>query len=150
MVRQESVFILPDCNAKAINAAVDCEVRQKTTSPYTLNVVGYNVLTLEIYYDWTAGTGIQFNIEACDEGDGDTDCTAATDWFLVQTGNIVAGTDTLSDLLVTKVCGADCYFTYSIGLNYRRLRIANVLATGVPGANDKVTIRARLGVSPAL
>ena len=141
---------MPDCNNVAINAAINCEVRSTAVSPEVLSVEGYNAVTFEIWYDWVAGSGIQFNMQACNEGYGATSCTDATDWFTIQTLGIVVGTGTLTDLLIYKAAAADIRFTYSVGLNYKRFRLANILATGAPGATDKVTIKARLSVSPAL
>lgn len=151
--RQVDVGNLTNCTAAAINAAVNCEVRcTSSTCPngQVLGTLGFNLLTLEIAYTWSAGGGVQFYLQSCNEGMGPTACLDSTDWYDVQAIAVAAGTGTLTDFLVSKTgLAASKKYVYSIAVNYQRLRLYQVVATGAPDANDKVTIRARLSNSPA-
>ena len=147
--RIRQALTLTIASAVAINTAQNFEVRSITASPEVLGVEGFNLVTFEITYTRSAGTGVQFYLESCNEGLAATNCTDAADWHRVQSISIAAGTGTLTDLLVTKVMGATAYYTYSIAINYRRFRIASMTATGAPNANDKATVKARLSANPA-
>lgn len=148
--RQTKTWTLTNCSAAAINSAVNCEVRDTTGTPEILGVEGYNLLTLEIFYDYSAGTGLTFKLQSCNEGLASSNCTDTTDWFDIQSVNINAGTATYTDMTVTKAASADEYFAISIGINYRRLRLNAITASGVPDASDKITVKARLASVPAM
>jgi hypothetical protein len=151
LLRQTPTFTLPGCDGASINAGVNCEIRTRELSPHILGVEGHNVLTLEVAVAYAAGTNISWTFQACNEGLRDSDCTDAADWFPVQSLSVTpAGAGTVSTLTLTKTTGAATRFTYSLGLNYVRLRLAGIIAGGTPTANDKVTVKARLGVVPAI
>lgn len=140
---------LTNCNATAINAAVDCEVR--VLSSGLDGVEGFNFVTFEIFYDYAAGTGYTFTLQGCREGKGVDNCTDATDWYTVagEAFNATTGVLTIYPATVTRVVGADDYLSWSIGTNYRRLRLHNVVATGSPTTSDKITVVARVTYTPA-
>jgi hypothetical protein len=137
------------CNATAINTAASCELISLTPSYRKIYPNGYNLLTLYVYYDWAAGTGFGFNLEACHEGLETTDCTDATDWYRIDGETYATGTVTLASSSITKAAGADDYSVWSVAINYPRIRLANILATGSPSASDKITITAVLSNSVA-
>lgn len=132
----QEIGALDNCNAAAINVAVDCG---------DIRVQGYNALTLEIFYDYAAGTGYQFNLETCYEGFSVTDCTDATDWHTVAVQFPAPSSVVLTPATISRVVSADDTLTWTFGVNYKRIRVANVVATGSPTASDKITIYARLG-----
>ena len=128
---------LTSCNAAAVNSSIT------TCGGSTgFNTDGYNLLTLYVYYDWAAGTLLQFNIQ-CSVDNGTT-------WFGVGGAALSAGTDTVTKILVSHAASADSYFTYSLGINCERVRLGNVVATGSPTSSDKVTIYGRVSASPGL
>jgi hypothetical protein len=137
------------CNATAINTAASCELINTSTSYRKIYPHGYNLLTLYVYYDWAAGTGYGFNLEACVEGMESTDCTDSTDWFRIMGETYASGTLTLANGAVTKVAGADDYGVWSVAINYPRIRLSSILATGSPTASDKITVTAVLSNSAA-
>jgi hypothetical protein len=106
----QEVGAMTNCSAASINAAVTCG------DTFGIRVEGFNVLTLEILYTRSAGTGWEFYLETCYEGHSSTQCTDAGDWI-----------------------------TYTIPINYKRIRLGGFVALGTPDANDKITVNARLG-----
>lgn len=149
---QTDVGVLTNCDAGAINSAINCEVRCTSSCPQgeVLGVFGYNLLTLEITYTRSAGTGYQFYLESCHEGYAATNCTDAADWSRVLGEVPSNGQLELKDGLVFRSSSATVYDAWSIGINYKRLRLRSITGRGSPDANDKITVRARLGVSPGL
>jgi hypothetical protein len=137
------------CDATAINVATDCELRNVVVPYRPLNSNGYNLATLYIYYDWAAGTGYSFILQACKEGLETTHCTDATDWFDVQGEAYSSGTLTITDATITKAAGADDYSVWSVGINYPRMRLKGIVASGSPTASDKITVVAVLTRSDA-
>jgi len=136
---------LTNCSAASINTAVVCG------DTFGIKVEGYNAVTLEILYTRSAGTGYQFYLETCREGHATTDCTAAGDWHRVVSDRVVVGTGiTLSPDPFIRVVSVTDRLTYTIPINYRRIRLNGFVASGSPDANDKITVNARLGVMPAM
>jgi hypothetical protein len=115
-------------NDVAINTATDATA---------FNCAGYNQLTIEVSYTQSAGTGIEFYLHTVDGSDTE---------FPLQSGSTSAGTETLTDRKITKAMASSDTFAYNRPINCTELMIANVLATGSPDANDKVTMRVILGV----
>ena len=152
-----SVGTLTNCSAATLDDPINaCEVRNISRGIY--GVEGYNLLTLEIKLDAdSAGggvsgiTGISFQLEACSEGLSGADCTDDADWALVQGESYSSGTLTLADGTMSKTVSANTdFFAYwSVGINYRRVRVANITALTANAADDIVTVKAWLGVSPA-
>jgi len=134
---------LTNCSAAAINAAVVCGDTRG------VRVEGYNALTLEIKYTWAAGSGWEFYLESCNEGHAATDCTDATDWHRVATQGVTPGVITLTAGKVTHASGASDQIAWTVGINYRRVRLAAFVATGSPTSSDKITVNGRLGWLPA-
>ena len=130
------------CTAKAVNTAATCG------NQAGYDVSGYNVATLFITYTRSAGTGLGFAIEATN----DPNCSSAstTCWFLVHTAAVVAGTMTLSPLSVLKTVSATSYYTASLGINYKKIRFNTALATGAPGAGDKMSLSVLVASSPGI
>jgi len=145
--------VLSCANGIAMSATTDCEVRDLTDSNLgkVTNVRGYNTLTLEIRYEDNAGgagTGYTFVLQSCDEGDTSSDCTDAADWHAVAVEQAAASTITITPATVTRSSDADDRISWSIGLNYQRLRLGSITGTGSPGATDLLYVRARLGRVP--
>jgi hypothetical protein len=129
------------CTATAINSASSCELKDTTATYRQVFPRGYGLMTLWIYYDWAAGTGYSFRVEACREGMASTDCTDNTDWFVVHGESYASGTMTLADGTFTEgSISADHYAVWSMFINYPRVRLANIVASGSPTASDKITI----------
>jgi hypothetical protein len=144
-VNWQEIGALTNCSAASINAAVVCG------ATYGIKTEGYNVMTLEILYTRSAGTGWEFYLETCYEGHATTDCTAAGDWYRIASERVILGVGiTLSPDPITRTVSATDRITYTIPINYRRIRLNGMLALGSPDANDKITINARLGTMPAL
>jgi hypothetical protein len=141
----QEIGALTNCSAASINAAVVCG------DTFGVKVEGYNVMTLEILYTRSAGTGWQFYLETCYEGHTTSDCTAAGDWHVVTSQRVVVGTGvTISPDPFIRVVSATDRVTYTIPINYRRVRLNGFVATGSPDANDKITVNARIGIMPAM
>jgi len=136
---------MTNCSVASINSAVICG------STRGIKVQGYNFLTLEILYTQSAGTGYSFYLETCYEGHASTDCTGATDWYRVVTESVVAGTgiSLTADPFIHLTAASD-RITYTIPINYLRLRLNAMTASGSPDANDKITVSARLNWVPSL
>jgi len=115
-------------NATAINSAV--------TAGTSIDCANHNQVTLYVTYTRNAGTGIQFNIEASDDG---------STFYTLQTSALSSGTLTLSDMLFKKVSSSTVSFVINFEVNAKNFRLANVVATGSPNANDKATVSAILG-----
>ena len=135
---------LTNCSAAPINAAVICGGTRG------MRVSGYNALTLEITYTQSAGTGYEFYLETCYEGQTTSDCTDAADWHRVATEWVAPGLVLLNAGKITHAAAASDQSTWTIGINYRRIRLAAFVATGAPDAGDKITVRARAGWLPHL
>ena len=137
----QEIGALTNCSAAAINSAIVCGDTRG------VKVEGYNALTLEILYTLSAGTGYEFYLETCYEGHGAADCTDATDWYRVAGQKMDTSTGELTIVAgkVTHTAAATDRLTWTIGMNYRRVRLAAFVATGSPDANDKITVNARIG-----
>ncbi len=141
-VRYQELGALTNCDNAAINVAVTCGGTRG------IRVQGYNALTLEIVYTRSAGTGWQFVLETCHEGQGTTNCTDAADWHQVATEVVGAGTVELDAGTIGHDTTVTDRLTWTIGINYRRVRLASFVARGTPDANDKATVNARIGFLP--
>ena len=115
-------------NATAINSA--------GAAGTSIDCANHNQVSLYVTYTRNAGTGIQFNIEA--SADGST-------FYTLQTSALSSGTLTLSDMLFKKVSSSTVSFVINFEVNAKNFRLANVVATGSPNANDKATVSAILG-----
>lgn len=115
-------------NATAVNSAV--------AAGTTVDCENHNQLTLFCTYTRNAGTGLQFNIELSDDG---------TNFYKMQTTSVAGGTVTGSDLLVLKTISSTASFTINLSIQAKSVRLANVVSTGSPDANDKATISMMLG-----
>lgn len=115
-------------NATAINSAV--------AAGTSIDCSNHNQVSLYVTYTRNAGTGIQFNIEASDDG---------STFYTLQTSALSSGTLTLSDMLFKKVSSSTVSFVINFEVNAKNFRLANVVATGSPNANDKATVSAILG-----
>ncbi len=136
---------LTNCNATNITVAKDCEIRLTSANPPINGTWGYNVLTLNIFYDWgTSGTGFTFTLQGCHEGMDAASCTDATDWYTIAGDNFASGTGvlTVKEATATYAAAADAYVSWTIGINQMRMRLHNVTANA--GTADKVTVRAIL------
>lgn len=116
-------------NAVAINSAVNSN---------SFSATGYNQLTLELFHDYAAGTGVQFNL-ANIQINGES-----TSPYLVQVGEDSSGTRTLSDLLISKTTGSDTRWVVNVPVNAQNMQIRSLVATGSPTASDLITVRAIL------
>jgi hypothetical protein len=133
-----NIGVLDNCSAASINSAVVCGGTRG------IKVEGYNVLTLEISYTLSAGTGWKYYLETCYEGHASTDCTDATDWHQVAITQATPGTGVqLTADPVTHTAVATDRIVYSFGINYRRIRLNGFIALGTPDANDKITVNGR-------
>jgi hypothetical protein len=115
-------------NVTAVNSAV--------AAGTTVDCENLNQLTLFCTYTRSAGTGLQFNIELSDDG---------TTFYKMQTTSVAGGTVTGSDLLVLKTISSTASFTVNLSIQAKSVRLAAVVATGSPDANDKATISMMLG-----
>ena len=115
-------------NATAINSAV--------TAGTSIDCNNHNQISLYVTYTRNAGTGIQFNIEVSDDG---------STWYKLQASALSSGTLTMSDVLYKKVSSSTVSFVVNFETNAKNFRLANVVATGSPNANDKATVSAILG-----
>jgi len=115
-------------NATAINSAV--------AAGTSIDCANHNQVSLYVTYTRNAGTGIQFNIEASDDG---------STFYTLQTSALSSGTLTMSDMLFKKVSSSTVSFVINFEVNAKNFRLANVVATGSPNANDKATVSAILG-----
>jgi hypothetical protein len=132
--------LIPCLDAPLNAGAVTCEVVPR--------VWGFSILTLEFdYTDHAAGggTGFTAQVQACNEGYGAGDCLDATDWSLISTESIVGGIVTLTPAIITVASDASIQQSWSIGINYRRLRVV-VTGSGAPVATDKITVKAMLAI----
>ena len=59
--------------------------------------------------------------------------------------DLSSGTLTMSDVLYKKVSSSTVSFVVNFETNAKNFRLANVVATGSPNANDKATVSAILG-----
>lgn len=134
----QEIGLLDNCSAAAINSAVICGGTRG------IDVQGYNSITFSFFYDYSAGTGWQFYLEQCYEGQAATDCTDATDWHRVGGQQVTTTKIGLLDIPYKREgLSADDYYTYTITINYKRIRLAGFQALGSPDANDKITVHAR-------
>ena len=115
-------------NATAFNSAV--------TAGTSIDCNNHNQISLYVTYTRNAGTGIQFNIEVSDDG---------STWYKLQASALSSGTLTMSDVLYKKVSSSTVSFVVNFETNAKNFRLANVVATGSPNANDKATVSAILG-----
>jgi hypothetical protein len=117
-------------NAQDIDTAADSNI---------LACKGYNQCTLEIFHDYAAATGVQFNVTQVDE-DG-------TEFYVAQSSDGGSGTVTLARRLYSYVhsAGADRYLAVQFPINCHRLKIESLLGTGSP-SGDKATVRVRFAV----
>jgi hypothetical protein len=132
---------LDNCGNAAINAAVTCGGTRG------FRVEGYQWLTLDIAYTKDAGTGYTFTVQACNEGQTTSDCTNAADWATIAAESVAGGVTSLSLGSFAHVASASDHLVDTIGVNYRRIRLASFVATGSPTANDKITVNGLLTVN---
>lgn len=137
------------CDLDAINVALNCEITNTGVTGAggggdITTVWGWSKLTLRLKYTHGAGTGFTFHFEECTENSGvyANDCTDATDWSPVSVEAVDGtGTTTLLDETITSgTLGADKVRTWTVLLNYRRLRLASILALGTPSSSDKIGV----------
>lgn len=142
---QSRPFVPTSCSALAINAAKTCEIVNLTAAVPVGKTFGWSVMTLEMKYVHGSGaaTGYTFRFEQCveDSGTPSADCTDSTDWSPVQvTATSAAGVTTLLDeSIASGALSAANRKTWTILLNYNRLRIAALIGTGSPTIADTVT-----------
>lgn len=130
--------VMENCNDAAINSAVTCG------NTYGYRTEGYRYFTVEIAYTKSAGgTGWQFNLQACNEGHGTTDCTDAADWFDVPVQTVSVSSVDWAIALQTHTASASDRLVLSFPCPYRRMRLANFVATGAPTTGDKITVTAQ-------
>ena len=98
---------------------------------------GFDQLTIFIKYTRSAGSGVSFTLETTEDN--------GTTYHTIQVGKISSGTVTLFDATYTKSLAASGNYVVNLPINYEQVRIANLVATGSPDANDKATLRVRLG-----
>ena len=98
---------------------------------------GFDQLTLFISYTRSAGSGVSFSLEASEDG--------GTTWHKIQVGKISSGTVTLFDATYTKALAASGNYVVNLPINNEFIRLSSLVATGSPDANDKATVRVRLG-----
>ena len=132
------------CDGAAINVAVNCG------NVYGIKTEGYNAITFEIAYTQSAGSGWQFYLQSCYEGHTTTDCTDATDWHTVAIERVVGGTGVSfhRNLYFHDTTVSD-QITWTIPINYKRLRLGSFVAKGSPGVGDEITVNARVSWLPA-
>ena len=116
-------------NARAIDSAVNSN---------SFGTAGYNQLSLELFHDYAAGASVTFNL-ANIQVNGES-----TNPYLVQVGEDSSGTRTLSDLLVSKVTGADTRWVVNVPINAQNMQIRGLVATGSSTSSDLITVRAIL------
>jgi len=132
---------LDNCSGASINTAITCGGTRG------FRVEGYQWITLDIAFARDAGTGYTFAVQACNEGQTSADCTTAADWANVATESTAGSTTTLGLGTYARVVSVDDHLIDTIGVNYKRLRLANFLASGSPTVNDKITVRGLLTVN---
>jgi len=125
---------LEDCDAAQINVAKTCGGTRGIKSE------GYQNIALEI--DWTkgAGTGWTATIEHCSEGHASTDCTTAGDWSIVTDITPGSGVWTIDEAVLTYLSAASSNVTVTFPINYRRIRVKDLLASGTPNTSDVATV----------
>ena len=133
----QEIGALTNCDAGSINAAVNCG------GDTGVRVEGYNTLVFEIFYDYAAGTGWEFYLETCYEGQATTDCTDDADWHVVAIEFPSGSTVQLTPGKVYRTVSADDYLTWSISGGYKRIRLRDMVATGSPTSSDKITVNLR-------
>lgn len=140
-VYQYYVGTITGCNAAPLNAgAVTCEIGTR--------IWGFTLASLElIYTDHAAGEGTGFTaqLQGCNEGYGAGNCADATDWSLIATESIIGGIITLTPATLTVASDATIQEFWSIGVNYRRMRII-ITGTGAPVAADTITVKVMLAI----
>ena len=130
--------VMENCNNASINSAVTCG------NTYGYRTEGYRYLTVEIAYTKSAGgTGWSFNFQACNEGHSTNDCTDATDWFDVPVQSVSASAVDWTVVPNTHTASASDRLVLSVPCPYRRMRLANFVATGAPTTDDRVTVTAQ-------
>ena len=98
---------------------------------------GFDQLTIFVEYTQSAGTGVSFSLETSEDG--------GTTWHKIQVGKISSGTVTLFDATYTKALATSGNYVVNIPVNNQFVRLASLIATGTPDANDKATVRVRMG-----
>ena len=127
--------VLTNCNDASINVAATCG------GTSGIKVEGYDHLVLEIAYTNSAGTGWEFQLQACDEGNGIADCLDAADWYdvpILTVGSPIA----ISVSKYERSVSANDSVTLIIDVGFRRIRLEDFAALGTPDAGDKVTVSA--------
>jgi len=135
----QEIGAMDNCNNDAINSAVVCG------DTFGVKTEGYNIATFEIKYTKGAGTGYQFYLQGCNEGHSTSDCTNAADWHTIAIEQVIPGTGVAltTDLIYHDAAASD-QLTWSIGINYRRIRLSSFVAKGTPNTSDKITVYLRL------
>lgn len=132
-------FVVASCAALAINTAKNCEISDGAVNA---QVWGWSTVTVTMNYTKGNGTGFTFHLEQCDETAGaySANCTDATDWKTVSIVAPSGSTTTLSNETIDSgTMAASGARVVSMGINYRRLRLASILASGTPNSSDKIT-----------
>jgi hypothetical protein len=141
-VKYQEIGAMTNCDDAAINGAVTCGGTRG------VRVEGYSTLTFEIAYTYSAGTGWEFYLETCYEGQATTDCTDAADWHRVAVQEPAPSQVELTPGRVFRSVAADDQLTWSINVNYKRVRLGAFVATGSPDAGDKITVNLRISGKP--
>ena len=121
----------------AASLGLDDVAINSSTNSNRIVTSGFDQITIFVKYTRNAGTGVTFQIEASEDA-GET-------FHKVQTTAIASGVVTLSDSTFTKVSSSSVNYVVNLPVNYDQVRIASLIATGSPNANDKATVRVRLG-----
>lgn len=138
-------FVMEDCNAAPINVAVTCG------GISGIRVDGFNWLTLDLDYTRSAGSGYEFFLETCREGYGVNDCTDATDWRIVASQAATVGTAVaISGDPIRRTVASSESLSWSIPMNYKKLRLGSFVSTGAPDAGDIITVTATLATLPGM
>ena len=105
---------------------------------------GYNQLTLEVFYDRAAGTGLEFYLETSPTDP--SSATAEASAGFIMAGDLAStGIETLTKRKWLRTVSVDDRFMVNIPINCRWVRIADMLSTGSP-VGDTATVYATLGV----
>jgi len=107
------------------------------TSP-TLDVTGFNQLTLECKLTYVASTKVVAVVYVCSD-------LATPVWKQIQSASIAAGVSTMSDLSFSRThpAAADDDWALNIPLNYKGLKI---VFTSTGGTTDTIRVDARLAL----
>ena len=101
----------------AASLGLDDVAINSSTNSNRIVTSGFDQITIFVKYTRNAGTGVTFQIEASE----------------------------LSDSTFRKVSSSSVNYVVNLPVNYDQVRIASLVATGSPNANDKATVRVRLG-----